>query len=296
MSLESAESPSLAVTFRDEGIAILEMNRPRKRNALSQAFIDELIAALRQLDRSPTIFAVILTSSGPFCDVAGGLQRLTDQLAGADLTELAALTTAEATRLGWLKDLNDAFSGFRKPILAAVRGFAVSLMCKMLQRKHNTDSTYKLGGGFELALMCDIIFASADARFGFPEITLGTIPGAGGTQRLTKTIGKQKAMELILTGAPTSAAEMERLGVVNRVASIEEDVLEVATKMALTIASFSAPAIGLAKQAVLAAETTTLGAGLEIERALYYSSFSLEDCREGVAAFKEKRKAGVQHR
>lgn len=181
------------------------------------------------------------------------------------------------TCVGWLKDLNEAFSSFRKPILAAVRGFA-------------------LGGGFELALMCDMVYATADARFGFPEITLGTIPGAGGTQRLTKTIGKQKAMELILTGATTSATEMERLGVVNRAVPNGEDVLEVATAMARTIASFSAPAIGLAKQAVLAAETTTLKAGLEIERALYYSSFSLEDCREGVAAFKEKRKASVQHR
>ncbi|EOA92097.1 hypothetical protein ACJQWK_04265 [Exserohilum turcicum] len=264
MSLQTAEQPNLIVSTTDDGIAILEMNRPRKRNALSQAFIDELTAALRHIDRTPTTFAVILTSSGPFS-------------AGADLTELGALTTAEATRVGWLKDLDDAFSSFRKPILAAVRGFA-------------------LGGGFELALMCDMIYASADARFGFPEITLGTLPGAGGTQRLTKTIGKQKAMELILTGTTTSATEMERLGVVNRVASSEEDVLEVAKTVARSIASFSAPAIGLAKQAVLAAETTTLKAGLEIERALYYSSFSLEDCREGVTAFKEKRKANVQHR
>ncbi|EUC47376.1 hypothetical protein COCMIDRAFT_3634 [Bipolaris oryzae ATCC 44560] len=264
MGLSNAESPSLIVSIRDDGIAILELNRPKKRNALCQALIDDLTAALRQIDRNPTILAAILTSSGPFC-------------AGADLTELAKLTTAEATRVGWLKDLDEAFSSFRKPILAAVRGFA-------------------LGGGFELALMCDMVYATADARFGFPEITLGTIPGAGGTQRLTKTVGKQKAMELILTGATTSATDMERLGVVNRAVPNGEDVLEVATSMARTIASFSAPAIGLAKQAVLAAETTTLKAGLEIERALYYSSFSLEDCREGVAAFKEKRKANVQHR
>ncbi|USP74105.1 hypothetical protein yc1106_01379 [Curvularia clavata] len=281
MSLTTTEQPNLVVSVKDGGVAILELNRPRKRNALSQALIDDLIAALHQIDRNPTIFAAILTSSGPFS-------------AGADLNELAKLTTAEATRLGWLKDLNDAFSSFRKPILAAVRGFA-------------------LGGGFELALMCDMIFATTDAQFGFPEITLGTIPGAGGTQRqgdirfwsypglaltscrLTKAVGKQKAMELILTGASTSASEMERLGVVNRAVSSEEDVLEVAMKMARAVASFSAPAVGLAKQAVLAAETTTLKTGLEIERALYYSSFSLEDCREGVAAFREKRKAKFQH-
>ncbi|EMD89491.1 hypothetical protein COCC4DRAFT_152403 [Bipolaris maydis ATCC 48331] len=274
MSLPIAESPSLIVSIKDDGIAILELNRPKKRNALCQALMDELIAALGQIDRNPTIFAAVLTSSGPFC-------------AGADLTELAKLTTAEATRVGWLKDLNEAFSSFRKPILAAVRGFAVSWLSPTSLNKH-ADDPYQLGGGFELALMCDMVYATADARFGFPEITLGTIPGAGGTQRLTKTIGKQKAMELILTGATTSATEMERLGVVNRVVPNEQDVLEVATAVARTIASFSAPAISLAKQAVLA--------GLEIERALYYSSFSLEDCREGVAAFKEKRKATVQHR
>ncbi|KAG9386109.1 Enoyl-CoA hydratase/isomerase [Pyrenophora tritici-repentis] len=151
MSLQTVELPSVGISIKNEGIAILELNRPRKRNALSQALIDELVTALRQFDHDPIVFAVILTSSGPFS-------------AGADLNELATLTTAEATRLGWLKDLNDAFSSFRKPVLAAVRGFA-------------------LGGGFELALMCDMIFASADAQFGFPEITLGTIPGAGGTQR-----------------------------------------------------------------------------------------------------------------
>ncbi|QRC93763.1 enoyl-CoA hydratase [Parastagonospora nodorum SN15] len=259
------ESPSLIVSIKPNGVAILELNRPSKRNALSQALIDELTGALGQLDRSPTTFVVILTSSGPFS-------------AGADLSEMATLTTAEATRIGWLKDLDEAMSSFRKPVLAAVRGFAY-------------------GGGFELALMCDMIFASADARFGFPEVTLGTIPGAGGTQRLTKTVGKQKAMELILTGVPATAAEMERLGVVNRVVQGDGDILmDVTMKTAQTIASFSAPAIGLAKQAVLAAETTTLRAGLEIERALYYSSFSLADCRDGILAFKDKRKACVQHR
>ncbi|KAF1935031.1 ClpP/crotonase [Clathrospora elynae] len=264
MSVEALEPPSLIVTIKDQGVAVVELNRPKKRNALSQGLIDELAGALSQLDRSPTVFAIVLTSSGPFC-------------AGADLGELAKITTTEAHRIGWLKDLSDAFSSFRKPVLAAVRGFA-------------------FGGGFELALMCDMIFASADARFGFPEIRLGTIPGAGGTQRLTKTIGKQKAMELILTGSPATALEMERLGVVNRVMSPEEDVLEATLKIARTISSFSAGAVGLAKQAVLAAETTTLTAGLDIERALYYSSFSLADCHEGIQAFLEKRPASVQHR
>ncbi|KAH8726247.1 ClpP/crotonase-like domain-containing protein [Phaeosphaeriaceae sp. PMI808] len=262
--MENLEASNLNVSIQEGGIAVVELNRPKKRNALSQALIDELTGALAQLDRSPTVLVVILTSTGPFS-------------AGADLSELARLTTADAYSRGWLKDLEYAFSQFRKPVLAAVRGFA-------------------FGGGFELALMCDMIFASADARFGFPEIKLGTIPGAGGTQRLTKTIGKVKAMKLILTGSPATAAEMERLGVVNRAMSADEDVLEETIKTARTVASFSAAAVGLAKQAVVAAETTTLKAGLEIERALYYSSFSLADCHEGIEAFLGKRPAVFQHR
>ncbi|KAL5114770.1 hypothetical protein ACEQ8H_007332 [Pleosporales sp. CAS-2024a] len=258
------QSPSLIVSVQ-EGVAFLQLNRPSKRNALSQALINELGEALAQLERSPTIFVVVLTSNGPFS-------------AGADLSQMVKLTTAEAIRVGWLKDLEDAMSSFPKPILAAVKGFAY-------------------GGGFELALMCDMIFASADARFGFPEVTLGTIPGAGGTQRLTKTVGKQKAMELILTGKPTTAAEMERLGVVNRIVRGGDDaLLEEVKAVAQTIASRSAPALRLAKQAVLAAETTTLRAGLELERALYYSSFSLADCQDAILAFQDKRKAHVQHR
>ncbi|KAH7402163.1 ClpP/crotonase-like domain-containing protein [Phaeosphaeria sp. MPI-PUGE-AT-0046c] len=264
MDVQNSKSPNLIISTKDGGVAVVELNRPQKRNALSQALINELVGVLSHLEHDATVSTVVITSSGPFS-------------AGADLVELAALTTVEAHRISWLKDLDTAVSNFRKPLLAAVRGFA-------------------FGGGFELALMCDMIFASADARFGFPEIKLGTIPGAGGTQRLTKTIGKQKAMELILTGAPAAAAKMERWGIVNRVMMPDEDVLEETLKVARTVASFSTPAVGLAKQAVLAAETTTLGAGLEIERALYYSSFSLADCCEGVAAFIEKRPASVQNR
>ncbi|KAF2130169.1 ClpP/crotonase [Dothidotthia symphoricarpi CBS 119687] len=256
---------NLIVSLKGTGVATVELNRPLKRNALSQDLIDELTKALRQLDRSPTVRAVILTSSGvaPFC-------------AGADLKELAEVTTAVAYRMSWLKSLDDALTGFQKPIIAAVQGYA-------------------FGGGFELALMCDMIVASEDAQFGFPEIKLGTIPGIGGTQRLTKTIGKQKAMQLILTGTPTTAGEMERLGVVSCIAPVGHRVLDRAMVVAQTIASFSSPAIALAKQAVKAAETTTLRAGLELERALYYSSFSLADCQEGIAAFLEKRPVEFRH-
>ncbi|KAH9878604.1 hypothetical protein IAQ61_001876 [Plenodomus lingam] len=264
---ESAKqgAPSIVVSRKEAGVAVVELNRPSKRNALSHDLIVELAGALQTLNSSPTVRAVVLCSSGtfPFC-------------AGADLSDLAKLGTAEATRIGWLEDLEAAFSSFKKPIIAAVRKYA-------------------FGGGFEVALMCDIIFASADAQFGFPEIKLGTIPGMGGTQRLTKTIGKHKAMEMILTGAPASANEMERLGVINRVVSATQDVVDEALQVAQKIASFSAPAIGLAKKAVETAETTTLSTGLEIERALYYNSFSLADCQEGIAAFLEKRQAEFRH-
>ncbi|KAF1846732.1 ClpP/crotonase [Cucurbitaria berberidis CBS 394.84] len=282
---ESIKSPTLVTSVKETGVAVVVLNRPKKRNALSQDLINELTGALSQLNKSPTVRAVILTSSGafPFC-------------AGADLSELAELSTAEAYRVGWLKDLEVAFSSFRKPIIAAVRGFAVSTW------RHARDTTCTSlprmpllwVGTNHLPMQCDMIFASADAQFGFPEIKLGTIPGVGGTQRLTKTVGKHKAMEMILTGSPATAREMERLGVVNRIMTAEQDVVDEALKVAQTMASFSAPAVGLAKEAVTAA--TTLHAGLQIERALYYSSFSLEDCQEGIAAFLEKRPAKFQHR
>ncbi|KAF2737763.1 enoyl-CoA hydratase [Polyplosphaeria fusca] len=259
------QASSVNWAIKDAGVAIVELDRQLKRNALSQGLIDELTGALRLLDHNPKVRAVVLTSAGqsPFC-------------AGADLSELAQISTVEAHQRAWLKDLEVGISTFRKPILAAVRGFA-------------------FGGGFEIALMCDMIFAASDARFGFPEIKLGTLPGAGGTQRLTKALGKHKAMELVLTGRSTTAAELERFGVVNRVCLPEEDVVEQTMAVAKTVASFSAPAVGLAKQAVRTAEATTLNAGLDIERALYYSSFSLADCQEGMAAFLEKRPASFQH-
>ncbi|KAF9692308.1 hypothetical protein EKO04_009614 [Ascochyta lentis] len=249
----------LVVTKKEGKVAVLELDRPKKRNALSQNLINELMETMSQLGQDPTVRAVVITGSGkgPFC-------------AGADLGELAKISTAEAFRTGWLKDLNDSLDSFRKPVIAAVRGFA-------------------FGGGFELALLCDMIFASANAKFGFPEITLGTIPGMGGTQRLTKTIGKQKALELVLTGLPVTANELERRGVVNRVVSADEDVLREALLVAQIIAARSAPALRLAKHAVKAAETTALAAGLEIERSSYYGSFSSLDCQEGIAGFLEKR-------
>ncbi|KAF2445307.1 ClpP/crotonase [Karstenula rhodostoma CBS 690.94] len=256
----------LVVSSKQEaGVAVVELNRAIKRNALSQNLINELLQSLHRLDQDVEVRAIVLTSTGqsPFC-------------AGADIQELAKISTAEAYRIGWLKDLEEGFSKLRTPVIAAVRGYA-------------------FGGGFEIALMCDMLYASANARFGFPEIKLGTIPGAGGTQRLAKAVGKQKAMEFILTGEPVTSADMERYGIVNKAVPTEQDVVTEAIKIATRIASFSAPAIGLAKQAIKTAETTTLDAGLELERALYYSSFSLADCKEGIAAFLEKRPPGFVH-
>ncbi|KAJ4350105.1 uncharacterized protein N0V89_008726 [Didymosphaeria variabile] len=206
----------VVVSKQEAGVTVVELNRPIKRNALSQNLIDELLHVLRKLDRDVEVRAIVLTSTGqsPFC-------------AGADIQELAKISTAEAYRVGWLKDLETGFSTLRTPVIAAVRGYA--------------------------------------------------------------------AMEFILTGEPLTAQEMERYGIVNRVVPIGQDVVDEAMRIATRIATCSAPAIGLAKQAIKAAEKTTLEAGLEIERALYYSSFSLEDCKEGIAAFLQKRPPGFVH-
>ncbi|KAH8689765.1 enoyl-CoA hydratase [Phaeosphaeriaceae sp. PMI808] len=266
MNSETIQTSTIVVSTSENGVAVVKLNRPTKCNCFSQAMIEELTRALHRLDQDAAIRAIVLTSidSSPFC-------------AGADLKELAQISTADAYRIGWLKDLEHGFSSLRTPCIAAVRGYA-------------------LGGGFEIALMCDMIYATADARFGLPEIKLGTIPGAGGTQRLTKAVGKQKAMEIILTGSPIPATDLERFGIVNKVVAQDQDVVAEAVRVAETIAAFSAPALGLAKEAVKAAETTTLNAGLEYESALYYSSFALADCREGIAAFLQKRAPCFEHR
>ena len=207
--------------------------------------------------------------------------------AGADLSEMLHLTTAEAHKIQYLKDLNEAVTSMRKPIIAAVAGFA-------------------LGGGFELAMMCDTIYAAEDAKFGLPELTVGTIPGAGGTQRLTRILGKQKAMDMILTSATVTGKELYGFGLVAQVFTADE-LVPATLAAAYKIASRSAPVAKLAKQAILngmcffrfavsgsslltfEAEETHLEAGLMLERSLYYSSFALEDKTEGMAAFVEKR-------
>ncbi|KAK4221605.1 enoyl-CoA hydratase [Podospora fimiseda] len=246
------------------GVALVRLFRPAKRNAFSQAMIEELVTTLNHLDKLDSVRVVVLTgiSEGPFC-------------AGMDIKELSQLDTAEAHRRGFLRDLTDAFARFSKPTIAGVVGLA-------------------LGGGFEVALACDIIYAAEDATFGLPEIKIGTIPGAGGTQRLTRVLGKYKAMEFILSGDTATGQEFERLGLVSKVFP-KDQVLDQALKLAEKIAAKSAPVAQLAKQAVLAAENTHLSVGMSAERSLYYATFSIQDFREGQAAFLEKRPAKFNH-
>ncbi|GKT53957.1 enoyl-CoA hydratase [Colletotrichum tofieldiae] len=241
-----------------KGVALIRFDRPAKRNAFSQAMIGELVATLAHLDALNTVRAVVVTggADGPFC-------------AGMDLNELVQISTAEAHQRAFLKDLTDAFARFSKPIIAAVVGFA-------------------LGGGCEIALACDMIYAAEDASFGLPEIKIGTIPGAGGTQRIARALGKHKAMEFVLTGEPASGAEFERLGVINKVFPRQE-VVPAALKLAERIAVMSGPVIKTAKQAVLT------DAGMTLEKSLYYSTFGLGDFQEGMTAFLEKRRPDFKH-
>ncbi|WYZ40002.1 hypothetical protein EsH8_IV_000343 [Colletotrichum jinshuiense] len=248
----------------DKGVALIRFDRPAKRNAFSQAMIGELVSTLAHLDALDTVRAVVVTGGpdGPFC-------------AGMDLNELVQISTAEAHRRAFLKDLTDAFARFSKPIIAAVVGFA-------------------LGGGCEIALACDIIYAAEDASFGLPEIKIGTIPGAGGTQRIARALGKHKAMEFVLTGDPVSGAEFERLGVINKVFPRQE-VVPASLKLAERIAVMSGPVIKTAKQAVLTVENSHLDAGMTMEKSLYYSTFSLGDFNEGMTAFLQKRRPDFKH-
>jgi enoyl-CoA hydratase len=241
-----------------DGVALVTLDRPKVLNALDFALIAELTDALEVLDRDPECRAIVITGSGERAFAAG-----------ADIRELAAQTPA--TLLG-----DDEFHRWerikriRTPLVAAVRGFA-------------------LGGGCELAMTCDLLIAGEGAQFGQPEIKLGVMPGAGGTQRLTRAIGKAKAMELVLTGRTLGAREAEAHGLVTRVVP-DDEVVAAALELAATIASMPPLAVIAAKEAVNRAEELGLEAGLEFERRSFYLLFASEDQREGMAAFTEKRK------
>jgi enoyl-CoA hydratase len=248
---------------KEAPLAVVTMNRPQQLNALSYGLVRDLALAMQELDQDGEIRVIILT---------GGEKVFA---AGADIKEMAALGPFDEPVLERLA-YRDRINLISKPIIAAVSGFA-------------------LGGGCELAMSCDIIIASENARFGQPEVNLGIIPGSGGTQRLTHLLGKHRAMELILTGDFLSAAEAERLGLVNRVVP-GELVLEEAKNIARKIAGKPPLAMRAAKQAVLKAANAPLDEGLDFERKSFYLLLASEDRKEAMAAFLEKRKPQLKGR
>ena len=246
-----------------DGVGLIRLNRPQALNALNAALIGELGQALDEFDRDPKIGAVVITGSEKAF------------AAGADIKEMAGKSYMEAY-LGDFLASWDRVAQQRKPVIAAVAGFA-------------------LGGGCEIALMCDFIIAADTAKFGQPEIQLGVMPGAGGTQRLPRYIGKAKAMDLILTARMMDAAEAERSGLVARVVPADK-LLDEALAAAKKIASFSQPIAMMAKDAINRAFETTLAEGVRFERRLFHAMFATEDQKEGMAAFVEKRKPQFKNR
>ncbi|HET9163489.1 MAG TPA: enoyl-CoA hydratase-related protein [Solirubrobacterales bacterium] len=255
--------PDLVQTSRDGHVALLRLNRPEARNALSPEVMETLAAELERLDPDPEVR----------CAVIAGSEKVF--AAGADIKAMAERSFAEALR-------HPAASFWRR--LAAIKTPMVAAV-----------SGYALGGGCELALACDMIVASYTAVFGQPEIQLGIIPGGGGTQRLARVIGKQRTMELVLTGRRFDAQEALQLGLVNQVVDAGR-WLEAALELARTVAERPPIATRLGKQAVLGAEETTLAAGLENERRLYELAMATEDRVEGMKAFLEKREPGFEGR
>jgi enoyl-CoA hydratase len=244
-------------------VGLITLNRPKALNALNAQLIGEVERALTSFDRDDTVGAVVLTGSEKAF------------AAGADIKEMAGKDFVSAMASDFIGPWG-AIAQHKKPVIAAVAGFA-------------------LGGGCELAMMCDIILAADTARFGQPEINLGTIPGAGGTQRLTRAVGKAKAMELVLTGRMMGAEEAERSGLVARVVPAAP-LIDEAVKVGEAIAAKSRPVVQMAKDAVNAAYETVLAEGLKVERRLFYATFATEDRREGMAAFVAKRPAEFKHR
>ncbi len=237
-------------------VGLVTLNRPKALNALSQQLVAELDGALVMLDADPTVAAIVVTGSEKAF------------AAGADIREMLEKDFAGAYASDFMSSWS-RIAHHRKPIIAAVAGYA-------------------LGGGCELAMMCDIILAADNAKFGQPETNLGTIPGAGGTQRLTRAVGKSKAMEMILTGRMMDAEEAERSGLATRIVPIGE-LIEEAVKLGEAIASKSKPIIQMAKEAVNVAFETSLAEGIRFERRAFYATFATEDRREGMAAFVDKR-------
>jgi len=253
----------LVLVEKKEAIAILRLNRPEVLNALDTALLDQLAGRMEQLDQDESVRVMILTGNAKAFAAGGDIEEM------AESTPVDFLIRPFFAAWGRMRKI-------QKPVIAAVSGFA-------------------LGGGNELAMLCDMIVATESARFGQPEINLGVIPGAGGTQRLTRAVGKAKAMEMILTGRPISAREALEWGLINRV--VEEEKLEdEAMKLALEIARKSPLAVRMAKQAILAAQDVSLEHGLQFEQNAFILLFSSEDQSEGMQAFMEKRKPSFKGR
>ena len=244
-------------------VGLIRLNRPNALNALNAQIIKDISAALDGFEADEGIGAIVITGS----DKAFA--------AGADIKEMQSKTYMQAYQEDFISAW-DRVARCRKPTIAAVAGFA-------------------LGGGCELSLMCDIIIAADTAKFGQPEIKLGVMPGAGGTQRLTRQVGKAKAMEMCLTGRMMDAAEAERAGLVSRVVPAA-GLLEDALKTAEAIASMSLPIAMMTKESVNRAYETTLAEGIRFERRLFHAMFATADQKEGMAAFVEKRKPDFQHK
>ena len=244
-------------------VALITLNRPKQLNALNARLMQELGDALYAFDADEAIGAIV---------IAGGEKAFA---AGADIAAMKDWNFLDVYRDDYITRDWEHIRNVRKPVVAAVSGYA-------------------LGGGCELAMMCDIVIAARGAKFGQPEINLGTFPGAGGTQRLPRAVGKAKAMDLILTARMMDADEAERAGLVSRVVP-DDRLLEEALAAAAKIASFSTPAVMMAKEAVNRAYETTLAEGVRFERRLFHASFALADQKEGMAAFVEKRKPGFKN-
>jgi enoyl-CoA hydratase len=255
-STETNEYQNILFEKRDNGVALITLNRPKALNALNRDLCRELGQVFQRIESDDSVRVVVLTGSEKAF------------AAGADIKEMQPMSFTDVYKTNLFGDL-DVIPRAKKPIIAAVNGYA-------------------LGGGCELAMMCDIIIAGDKAKFGQPEIKLGTIPGIGGTQRLTRAIGKAKAMEWILTGNLYSAEEAEKAGLVARVVPADQ-LLKTALDTATTIASYSAPITQLAKMTVDKALETTLAEGLNLEKRTFQSTFATKDQKEGMSAFAEKR-------
>ena len=252
------------LTETDGAVGVITLNRPDALNAFNKLLMDELTDAVKKFEADDAIGCLVITGSEKAF------------AAGADIKEIASKSYADMFKEEFVTSNWEETTRAKKPVIAAVAGYA-------------------LGGGCELAMMCDFIIAGDNAKFGQPEISIGAMPGAGGTQRLARFIGKSKAMEMCLTGRMMDAEEAERCGLVSRIVP-KGELRDEAIRVAKQIAGFSRPITQLTKEAVNRAFETSLAEGMQYERRMFHSIFAFEDQKEGMAAFAEKRKPNFKHR